>query len=212
LDFGGSKIAAAVCGLDGNIRQQRVVPTEPSLGARANLDRALGLAIELLADPLADPLAERSHTAAELVAVGACTFGIPRTHGVELSPAIPGWDALPLRRRLEDAFGVPVELLTDVKAAASAEACAGALAGSDPGLYLNLGTGLAAAIVFGGVVIAGAHGASGEIGYNLRRSADVWVGDVPGPPMLEELVSGMGRSRGRQRDRGLPAARGARHR
>jgi excisionase family DNA binding protein len=54
-------------------------------------------------------------------------------------------------------------------------------------VYLNLGTGLAAAIVADGRVLAGANGAAGEIGYNLRRLADVgYAGYVP----LEEAVSG----------------------
>jgi glucokinase len=64
-------------------------------------------------------------------------------------------------------------MATDAKAAARAEATWGALAGIDPGIYLNLGTGLAAAIVAGGQVILGHGGASGEIGYNLRSAADV---------------------------------------
>ena len=54
-------------------------------------------------------------------------------------------------------------------------------------MYLNLGTGLAAAIVIGGVVLAGANSAAGEIGYNLRQLAD--VGDAGYLP-LEESVSG----------------------
>lgn len=59
------------------------------------------------------------------------------------------------------------------------------MAGHDPGLYLNLGTGLAAAIVSRGVVLTGRHGAAGEIGYNLRR-----VGDDTRAARLEEAVSG----------------------
>jgi glucokinase len=76
-----------------------------------------------------------------------------------------------------------------VKAAAAAELRWGALAGCDPGLYLNLGTGLAVAIVAGGTVITGAHGASGEIGYNLRSAADVYV-DPAERTILEHVVSG----------------------
>ena len=75
------------------------------------------------------------------------------------------WGATCARR----SNGTPVTMATDVKAAALAEARWGALAGVDPGVYLNLGTGLAAAIVAGGRVLAGANGAAGEIGYNLRR-------------------------------------------
>lgn len=160
VDFGGSKIAVALCELDGTVLAESVIETEPDLGAVANLERATGLADGLL-------------SGASLLAVGACTFGIPLADGVALSPAIPGWDELPLLARLEESFGVPVTLVTDVKAAATAEACRGALAGADPALYLNLGTGLAVAIVHEGKVMTGAHGASGEIGYNLRRAADL---------------------------------------
>jgi len=79
-------------------------------------------------------------------------------------------------------------MATDAKAAARAEATWGALAGSDPGIYLNLGTGLAAAIVAGGQVILGHNGASGEIGYNLRSADDVGLGLDHRVP-LEWMVS-----------------------
>jgi glucokinase len=214
VDFGGSKIAAAVADLDGSFVVERTVETDPALGAMANLDRALALARALLAE--ASPQVDGS-SAVRLVAVGSCTFGIPREHGVELSPAIPGWDKLPLARQLEDAFAVPVRLVTDVKAAAAAEARAGALVGADPGIYLNLGTGLAAAIVQRGEVVTGAHGASGEVGYCLRTPEDVEIvgppagstadgarpgrspaagegASTPAGPFLEDFVSGMGLS------------------
>jgi len=70
----------------------------------------------------------------------------------------------------------------------------GALAGYDPAVYLNLGTGLAIAIVAGGKVIAGHNGASGEIGYNLRSPGDVAVPDGQ-RIMLEDMVSGLALAR-----------------
>ena len=92
-------------------------------------------------------------------------------------------------------------MATDAKAAAQAEARWGALAGGDPGVYLNLGTGLSAALVLGGRVVAGADGAAGEIGYNLRAVAD--VGLAPGARVpLEDMVSGQALAR---RAAALPA-------
>ena len=83
--------------------------------------------------------------------MGVSTFGIPSEDGVALAPAIDGWEDIAMGRELREAFaGTPVTMATDVKAAALAEARWGALAGVDPGVYLNLGTGLAAAIVTGG--------------------------------------------------------------
>jgi glucokinase len=85
-------------------------------------------------------------------------------------------------------------MATDAKAAAQAEARWGALAGYDPGIYLNLGTGLSAAIVIGGLVLSGANGAAGEIGYNLRAISDVGRALSSRVP-LEDMVSGQALAR-----------------
>jgi glucokinase len=100
-----------------------------------------------------------------------------------------GWDDLALGRELRAAFpGTKIRMATDAKAAAHAEATWGALAGCDPAIYLNLGTGLSAAIVAGGRVLMGHNGASGEIGYNLRTVDDVGAGLDARVP-LEWMVS-----------------------
>src|SRR5207237_6125543 len=54
---------------------------------------------------------------------------------------------------------------------------------------LSLGTGIAAAIVIGGQVLTGAHGAAGEIGYNLRSVLD-YSGAAHGRAPLEEAIGG----------------------
>jgi glucokinase len=131
----------------------------------------------------------------ELAAVGVATFGIPGEDRVLLAPAIDGWESLALGRELRAAFpGAQITMATDVKAAAAAEYRWGALRGCDPGVYLNLGTGLAAAIVVGGQVLNGDAGAAGEIGYNLRAIADVNLGLGERVP-LEDAVSGLGLAR-----------------
>jgi glucokinase len=181
LDFGGTKISVAVAELSGRRLGAATVDSLPEAGAEAAMARGLAAAHDLLAEVSAEH---------KLAAVGAVTLGIPYDDRVELAPTFPGWGALAFGRLVGDAFpGIPVRLATDVKAAAAAELRWGALVGCDPGIYLNLGTGLAAAIVAGGTVIAGAHGASGEIAYNLRTAADVWL-DAPQRPILEDVVSG----------------------
>jgi len=182
LDFGGTKIALAVADLSGRRLGVRSIDSQAeSSGAAEAMARGLSAARELLAEVA---------SADELAGVGAATLGIPYDDRVELAPTFPGWGELPFGQLIRDAFpGIPVRLATDVKAAAAAELRWGALAGCDPGLYLNLGTGLAVAIVAGGTVITGAHGASGEIGYNLRSAADVYV-DPAERTILEHVVSG----------------------
>jgi glucokinase len=181
IDFGGTKIATAVCDLTGNKLASAVVDSFAERGARASFDHGVATVTSLLA----------AHAAgAAIAAVGVATFGIPFEDRVELAPAIPGWEGLELGRELRAAFpGAAIRMATDTKAAAQAEARWGALAGRDPAIYLNLGTGLAAAIVTGGRVLAGSHGAAGEIGYSLRGLADVGRADGLRIP-LEDMVSG----------------------
>jgi glucokinase len=181
LDFGGTKIAAAVGDLDGTMLGSTVISADPLLGADANLAAAIGAGRALLGQVA---------SGRDLTAVGVSTFGIPGEDGVALAPAIDGWADLAIARLLGKAFdGVPIKVATDVKAAAGVESQQGALAGCDPAIYLNLGTGLAIAIVVRGRVVDGRNGASGEIGYNLRSRADVGLALADRIP-LEEVVSG----------------------
>ena len=181
LDFGGTKIAMAVCELDGELRASTTVSSGGELGARASFDRGISAAREVLA---------AAAPGREVVAVGVSTFGIPFDDRVELAPTIDGWGDLRLGHEVRSAFpGAAVRLATDAKAAAQAEVRWGALAGCDPAIYLNLGTGLAAAIVAGGNVLHGSNGAAGEIGYNLRAASDVGV-PLAARTMLEDMISG----------------------
>jgi glucokinase len=186
LDFGGTKIAGAVCDMTGFRLGSMTIDTRASDGGQTSLERGLLAARSLL---------DTSARGRPLAAVGACTIGIPSENGISLAPTIPGWGTLVLDRELRRVFeSAEIRLATDVKAAAQAEAEWGALVGCDPGIYLNLGTGLAVAIVANGAVVTGSHGAAGEIGYNLRHLTDV------GQPLddrlpLEGAVSGMALTR-----------------
>lgn len=194
LDFGGTKIAAAVADLKGRRLAEETILTNPARGARWNLEAGLEVASTLL---------DQAGDEGELVAVGASTFGIPIAGGVLLAVAIPGWGELDLRRAIESGLRCDVvRLITDVKAAAAAEARSGALVGADPAIYLNLGTGLAVGIVCGGRVIAGANGAAGEIGYCLRTRGDL-ERDPADRVLLEQAVSGMALSAVAERETGL---------
>ena len=193
LDFGGTKIAAAVCDLAGNRLGSTVVDSRAVEGARASFDHGVETARALLAS---------AAPGATLAAVGVSTFGIPFDDRVDLAPAITGWESFPLGRELRAAFaGTIVQVATDAKAAALAETRWGSLSGCNPAVYLNLGTGLAAAIVVAGQVVLGSHGAAGEIGYNLRTPLDVGLG-LGDRLTLEDVVSGQALPR-RAADLGL---------
>ncbi len=194
LDFGGTKTAVAVCDLAGTPLATVTSSHSPAAGDGAAARRG-GREIFAAGVQAARDLLDRHAPGRELAAVGAATFGIPFEDRVLLAPAIDGWEALAFGRELRAAFSpAPVQIATDAKAAAAAEARWGSLHGCDPGVYLNLGTGLSAALVIGGRVVAGRDGAAGEIGYCLRGISDVGLALTERVP-LEDAVSGQGLAR-----------------
>jgi predicted NBD/HSP70 family sugar kinase len=183
IDFGGTKIAIATAEMSGSILKQTRLDTNASHGAQQVLERTTVAAHALIERTV-------SEVGGQCVAVGVATPGVVHDNGVLLSPNIPGWEQVSLRQAIRASLHIPTVVVeNDVKAAAMAEVLWGALQWADPGVYLSLGTGIASAIVIGGRVVTGAHGASGEIGYNLRSVLDI-SGAAHGRAPLEEAIGG----------------------
>jgi glucokinase len=183
VDFGGTKVALATATLDGEIVDETRFGIDAGRGAKHAVARALGAARSSIARA-------EAATGGACVAAGVVCPGVVREDGIALAPNVPGWEQLALRPLVQDGLGLErVRVGNDVKAAAVAEARWGTLAGADPALFLNLGTGLAAAVLAGGRVIGGAHGAAGEIGYSLRGVAEPGA-FADGHAPLEEVAGG----------------------
>jgi len=181
IDVGGTKIAVATADLDGRPLERRVLPTEAERGAPLALRRALAEAAGLV-----------SRREGRCLGAGVASPGVIRPDHVDLVPTLPGWERLALQDVLREGLGLEcVAVGNDVKAAAEAEARWGSLRGADPALFVSLGTGLAAAVVAGGRVMTGAHGAAGEVGYSLRGVGDD-AGVAEGRAPLEEFAGGAG--------------------
>jgi glucokinase len=180
IDFGGTKVALATATTSGERLRATRIETRAADGAKEVLRRTVDAANTLVAG-----------TPGRLVAAGVSTFGVVRDARVRLAPNVPGWEDLPLPAMLRDGLGVSaVEIDNDVNAAATAELHWGGLAGTGVGLYVNLGTGTGAALIVGGQVVPGTHGAAGEIGYFLRTPGEPGYADGHAP--LEEYTSGSG--------------------
>jgi glucokinase len=182
IDVGGTKIAMAVADQTGRMLARAELSTGSVGGARQVIAR--------LADAGHALLARRSVSPAGLTLVSAVSPGLVLEDRVLFAPHNEGWESVALAKELRLAFGVERAVVgNDVKAAALAEARRGRLAGVGTGIYLNLGTGLGVAVVVDGRVLHGAHGAAGEIGYELTGRP----GDRPfseGGAPLEDLVGG----------------------
>lgn len=183
IDFGGTKVDVATANRAGDLLEQSRIETDAARGAQQAIERALTLARSLMARTA-------EQTGGCCLAAGVVSPGVTLSDRILLAPNVPGWERLALPEMVRNGLGMSrVAVENDVKAAAMAEVRWGSLQGADPGIFLNLGTGIALTIVIGGKVLMGAHGTSGEIGYSLRGVADE-KGVADGHAPLEEVVGG----------------------
>jgi glucokinase len=178
VDFGGTKAVIAAADRAGKLLAKIRLPMLAARGADQALTRALDTATDVI-----DALGGKVRAA------GVASPGIVLEDRILLAPNVPGWTDLRLADAFRDALGVPTVCATDVKAATLAEARWGNLRDVHTGLHLNIGTGIAVGVLVEHKVLAGAHGAAGEIGYYLR-SANGKVGPHDGHAPLEEVVGG----------------------
>jgi len=186
VDCGGTSLRIAAAGKSGDILEERVVPT-----GRAQ-DEVNGLG-EAIASLLCEFLPELTRHGKP---VGGIGIGLPfvcwdgKAH---LCRNVRALDPVWLESRLGAFCDCPVAISNDVKCAALGESWLGVARGAESFVYLNVGTGLSAAMYLDGKVHQGAHNAAGEIAY--------WAIE-PGEPghlalgmgPLEEEMSGVGLS------------------
>lgn len=183
IDIGGTKTAALVLDADGQVVVQR-----STLSGRGP-DRTLATAVEVAQEVVASVGGWSA-----IGHLGACMPGLvdPQTgwarHAVNLDV-----EAVDLAGGLAAAMGRRPTIDNDVKAAALG---AHHVTSAQPGAttaYLNVGTGLAAAIVHRGQVVRGVGGAAGEIGHLPVGSGVVCSCGQTG--CLETIASGVALAR-----------------
>nr|WP_269778678.1 ROK family protein [Microlunatus antarcticus] len=183
VDVGGTKVGVALATPELEVVARGQIETRADEGAEQVVRRACALARSLV----------EAH-GVRVIAVGAVSPGVPKTDRVLLAPTIGGWEDLHFAASVRSGLGaligddVDVVVGNDVKAGALAEHRSGGLRDATTGLYVNLGTGIAMAVVVDGVVLTGAHGASGEVAYQHTAPGQAGAGDDRAP--LEELVGG----------------------
>ncbi|MEY9876384.1 glucokinase [Streptacidiphilus sp. MAP12-33] len=157
LDAGGSRIRAAVLAPDATVLHRASVATGVERGPDAVVETVLDLA---------STLAQTHHPVAAGIAVPGV---IDQAAGICTFSANLGWREVPIRQWAAEELGIPVALGHDVRAAAWAEARLGAGRGCRSFLFVQMGAGIAAALVLDGRILVGGHGSAGELGHLTVR-------------------------------------------
>lgn len=187
VDFGGTKIEAAVVAHDGAFLARR---REPNPGAYEP-------AIETVARLIA---AVEAETGAGGPIGVAAPGSVSPTSGLMRNANSTWLNGRAFPQDLEAALGRPVRLVNDANCLALSEAVDGAAAGKSVVFAVIVGTGCGGGVAVDGSLIEGAHGVAGEWGHTSLPwpSAE----EAPGPPCwcglhgcLETWVSGTGLQR-----------------
>lgn len=161
IDIGGTKLATVVADNTGHILNKIRKPTLAERGPE--------YALQLLFDMVRETVELAGLRQAAISAIGvSCGGPLDTKTGIVYSPPnLPGWDALPLKTRLESEFQIPVTIENDANASALAEYRFGGGRGYNAVLYMTMSTGIGGGIVLDGQVYHGANDSAGEVGHQI---------------------------------------------
>ena len=158
MDLGGSKIALGLVSPRDKIIARRRIVTASDAGLQSVVER---IAIEV--DALKAELP--SEQSAEAVGIGA-PGPVDHVSGDLLTLVnLPGISNTPFRRALQKRLALPVALDHDAKVAALGEFHYGAGRARESMIYIVMGTGVGAAIIYQGQLIYGESNSAGESGH-----------------------------------------------
>lgn len=158
IDLGGTKIAAAIGDLLGNIIAETKVPTDVRGGIHL-VDQFQAVVNDLT------EMAGVEIAKVRMVVLGTPGVLDPATGHIHVAPNIAGIEDIDLRQLLTDRLGIPAIIENDVNLAAEGERWKGH--GVDVGnfAFIALGTGTGMGIIANGSLLRGGRGAAGEISY-----------------------------------------------
>ncbi len=168
VDIGGTKTAVVISSAPPALLSRVEFPTLPAKGPE--------YAIDLIQKTIHESMASCGVEPESLTAIGvSCGGPLDRVSGViQTPPNLSTWNDVPIKKILEQEFGVPCGLENDANAGAVAEHRYGAGRGTKNMIFLTMGTGLGSGIIVNGNLYRGASEMGGEIGHlRLTRSGPV---------------------------------------
>jgi len=184
IDFGGTKIEAAVLDMEGAFVTRQRIPTPDNYGD----------AVQAVVDLVAQ--VEKETGKARSIGIGVPGSISPRT-GVMRNANTTYLNGSAFQKDLEKALGREIRLDNDANCLALSEAKDGAAAGARVTFAIIIGTGCGGGVVVDGKLISGANGIAGEWGHTPLP----WPreDEFPGPNCwcglsgcLERWISGTG--------------------
>ena len=159
VDIGGTKVAAGLVNAHGEIASH----VRKRMAARGSADEGVA-AVKSAIDAVFEA---KPDARPEISRIGLCAPGpLDPIKGVIINPPnVPCWRNYPLADEIHRAYGLPVCLENDAKAAALAEVRWGAGRGHRIVFYATIGTGIGSGLILDGKIYHGRTGAAVEGGH-----------------------------------------------
>jgi glucokinase len=157
IDVGGTTIKIAYFDETGTMKTKWEIPTNTANGGEAILPD--------IAAAIKGFLTENHISNEDIIGIGVGVPGPVSDEGIVNKCVNLGWGVIDLHGQLSALTGFGVKGGNDANVAALGECWMGSGKGCKDLVMATLGTGIGGGIVIGGRVIAGAHGAGGEIGH-----------------------------------------------
>lgn len=157
VDVGGTTIKMGFFETDGKLLDKWEIKTNTANGG-----------VEILPDiakSIDEKLAQESIDKAEVQGVGVGVPGPVCGDGVVNRCVNLGWGTVNVAEELGALTGLPVKVGNDANVAGLGEAWQGGAKGCKNAVMVTLGTGVGGGIIVDGKIVAGFHGAGGEIGH-----------------------------------------------
>ena len=187
IDVGGTTVKCGLFQTDGNLVDKWEIPTRTE-NKGENILPDVAKAIQ-------EKMAEKGIEKADVEGVGIGIPGPINSKGEAACAVNLYWGFTPVAQILHDLTGLKACAGNDANVAALGEAWKGAAAGSDNVIMVTLGTGVGGGIIVDGKIVAGTHGAGGEIGHVLVVRGEAEKCNCGNHGCLEQYASATGVTR-----------------
>ena len=157
IDVGGTTVKCGLFQTDGTLVEKWEIPTRKENKGEYILPD--------VAETIQNKISEKGIDKAEVAGVGVGIPGPINAQGEAACAVNLYWGFRPVAKELSELTGLTAKAGNDANVAALGEAWKGAAAGSQNVIMVTLGTGVGGGIISDGRIVAGAHGAGGEIGH-----------------------------------------------
>ena len=184
VDVGGTTVKCGLFQTEGTLVEKWEIPTrKENNGVNILPD---------VAETVLNKMKERGIAKEEVAGIGIGVPGPVNSKGEVPCAVNLYWGFTPVVKQMEELTGLPAKAGNDANVAALGEAWKGAAAGAQNVIMATLGTGVGGGIIVDGKIVAGAHGAGGEIGHANVDHSETEACNCGNCGCLEQTASATG--------------------